>query len=408
MRYLTVLTALFVCLVSTASLSRAQVSAPEVQTVVAWGETAATDDQASDKRTALAHARRAAVERVVGSYVTSQTLVKNYQVVEDRIYSQAAGLVNTYRVLREERDALQRVEIEAVVGLIPVTDLLRSSGLLRRWRVGVLLDPDGQSTAHISGYYSSARIQDLVRGIEAHIGGDLVKAGFKVMEPRLVEKLRKEFDKEHNISRGSAQGLDILITGEVSFAARKTMGNVFQATCGIHAEALKVETGEIVYTGTIGNTFDGVTLLVDRSLAMKHASSLGNGLLSDGTPDLRSFGGGVAGALDKAVRLASTLAGEVLVSQISRLPAAVSSKIALEITGLDFSSFMSLEEGLRGLEGVAAVHAEEFTGGVQLMEVEFDGDAMDLARTLSRAPFPSEGKLKIKKVGKSRIIMEVQ
>ncbi|MBU4286773.1 MAG: hypothetical protein KKI12_01205, partial [Proteobacteria bacterium] len=74
----------------------ADVSAPEVQTVTAWGESAATNDPALDKRLAITHARRTALEQVVGSYVTSSTLVRNFQVVEDRIYSKATGFINSY------------------------------------------------------------------------------------------------------------------------------------------------------------------------------------------------------------------------------------------------------------------------------------------------------------------------
>jgi len=385
----------------------AAVSVPEVQNVRVWGETAATQDASVDKQRAVAIARRAAVEQVVGSYVTSKTLVENFQVVEDRIYSNAAGFVNNYRILEEQRTDLQRVHIEAQVSVAPVTEILRASGLLREWRVGVLLAPDQKNLSHMLSYYSTPRIMEVTRNIETEIARKLVESGFKVVDPVHLNKLRQQFEKTGDLSDTPLSGMDLLVTGYVSMAARKSGGPMDQAICQIHGKILRVDTGEVVYQGTVGNTFDGVTLLVPRDLAFKYAGSLGNGMLSDGAPDLRSFGGGASAALDKAIRLASAMASDTAVSQITRLPAAVSARIALEIHGLDFSQLLEFEEELKTMENVASVRTEEFSGDAQQMEVEYDGDAMNLARSIGKSKITRNMKLKIKKVTKNKITLSV-
>ena len=131
--------------------------------------------------------------------------------------------------------------------------------------------------------------------------------------------------------------------------------------------------------------FDGVNLLVNRDIAFKYAGTLGNGILSDGTPDLRAFGISDSAALQKAIRLSSVMASDIVVSQITRIPAAASSRIALEIHGLEFSQLMELEEYLKTLEGVTNVSIEEFADGIQNMEIKYDGDAIMLARSLNKS-----------------------
>ena len=397
----------FVIIVLSYSVSAwSQVSAPEVQAVTVWGESAVTNNPALDKQLAITHARRTALEQVVGSYVTSSTLVRNFQVVEDRIYSKATGFINSYKILQENRGETQRTQIEALVSLVPVAEILRASGLLRKWRVGILMAPEQlDSTLR---FYSKSRIMEVAGSIESEIGKKLIQAGFKTVDPRHLEKLRKEFNEINKISGSSFQGVDLLITGTISLDARSSVGPMHQATCQIHCKALRVDTGEIVYQDIVGNTFDGINLLVSRDIAFKYAGTLGNGMLSDGTPDLRAFGISDSAALQKAIHLSSVMASDIMVSQITRIPAAASSRIALEIHGLEFSQLMELEEYLKTIEGVANVSIEEFADGIQNMEIEYDGDAIILARSLSQSDACKNMGLKVKNITKNKIILKLK
>lgn len=384
----------------------AQTSLPDVQSVTVWGEAAVTQDPAYDKQSAIAQARRAALEKVVGSYVTSTTHVRNFQVVEDRIYAKATGFINDLTILQEQRNQLQRVQIEAKVSLVPVTEILRVSGLLRKWRVGVIVAPSAQHLPIMLTYYSQPRIMEVAGNIEATIGQKLVQAGFKVVDPRHLKKLRNQLKQSEALPGDTFSGIDLLVFGSVSLSSRSSSGAMKQAVCQIHGKVMRMDTGEIVYQGNIGNTFDGMTLLVGRDLAMKYASSLGNGLLSDGTPDLRTFGVGDTAALDKAIQLSSAMAADEMVSQISRIPAAASATIALEVYGLDFSRIIDFEDHLTRVPGVSSVIAEEFAGGRQNLEVAFDGDAMMLARALSRSAFFKDMGLRVENVTKNRIVLK--
>ena len=103
---------------------------------------------------------------------------------------------------------------------------------------------------------------------------------------------------------------------------------------------------------------------------------------------------------------APVMASDIVVSQITRIPAAASSRIALEIHGLEFSQLMELEEYLKTMEGVANVSIEEFADGIQNMEIEYDGDAIMLARSLSKSNLCKNMGLKVKNITKNKLILK--
>jgi hypothetical protein len=67
------------------------------------------------------HARRAAVEQAVGTFVESQTTVYNFQLAEDLIKATARGIIVEERIVEE---GVRKVELDGVqVGLIYATKL---------------------------------------------------------------------------------------------------------------------------------------------------------------------------------------------------------------------------------------------------------------------------------------------
>jgi len=48
------------------------------------------------------------VEQAVGTFISSETVVENHEVLSDRIYSKAEGYVAEYKVLREKDEGHHR------------------------------------------------------------------------------------------------------------------------------------------------------------------------------------------------------------------------------------------------------------------------------------------------------------
>jgi len=66
---------------------------------------------------ALQKALRNAVEKAVGIFVSSESLVKNFQLIEDNIYSNVEGYVKEYEILEDSKgaDGLTRIKVKALV-----------------------------------------------------------------------------------------------------------------------------------------------------------------------------------------------------------------------------------------------------------------------------------------------------
>ncbi|HEX9919993.1 MAG TPA: flagellar assembly protein T N-terminal domain-containing protein, partial [Candidatus Methylomirabilis sp.] len=80
---------------------------------------------------AVEDALRKSVEEAVGTMIDSQTLVENFQLVSDRIYSQAHGYIKGYRIVKEQRDdQLMRVRVEASVATGSLQDDLSALRIL--------------------------------------------------------------------------------------------------------------------------------------------------------------------------------------------------------------------------------------------------------------------------------------
>jgi hypothetical protein len=65
---------------------------------------------------ALSDALRNAIEQAVGSYISSQTIIENYQLLQDNIFSKAQGYIKEYMIISEkEENGLYRIKIRAKV-----------------------------------------------------------------------------------------------------------------------------------------------------------------------------------------------------------------------------------------------------------------------------------------------------
>lgn len=165
---------------------------------------------------ALRDALRKAVEQGVGTYINSETRVQNFQLLSDRIYSQASGYVSSYRVIGETREGdLYRVIVRALVKLDRIEDDLRAIGILvheqGRPRLLVIIKPAGAATME--------REMAETRMVSA-----LQAKGFPVVdEPTMRQILDREQlqriltgDNQAAMHAGLSAGAEIVIAGTIN------------------------------------------------------------------------------------------------------------------------------------------------------------------------------------------------
>ncbi|MFA4910895.1 MAG: flagellar assembly protein T N-terminal domain-containing protein, partial [Desulfobacteria bacterium] len=89
----------------------------QLQVVKAEGMGAiVNNDKAIARDNAIEDALRKAVEQAVGTLVSSETMVENFQLLSDSIYTKTEGYIQKYKIISEApAENIYKVNIEATV-----------------------------------------------------------------------------------------------------------------------------------------------------------------------------------------------------------------------------------------------------------------------------------------------------
>lgn len=185
--------------------------------------------QAQAQKEALQAALRAAVEQGVGLIIDSQTLQKNFQIVNDRIYSAASGLVKKYDILSEgplaEEDAYE-VKIRAVVSRVDLETKLNSIAELRVQQMVrgqksliVLYDPRA-SGATLPLKFTDPNEQEVILAAIGELNRVFLNAQFNTFDADRLAQVNKELNESSDLAHFDQRALklaqsnsaDILIT----------------------------------------------------------------------------------------------------------------------------------------------------------------------------------------------------
>ncbi len=219
----------------TTSTTEVVLSGGEGVEVVAEGVAALTATPEIARDQSIKDALRKAVEQGVGSFINSETRVENFQLLSDRIYSQATGYVSSYRIITETREGdLYRVVVRAKVKMEKIEDDLQAIGILvgeqGRPRIMVVVrkvnsGDRGQSTDRIA-ITEETLVPEL---IETMLSAAFSEKGFPVVDRATVEKnlnqerLRRllEGDEQTAILLGLESGAEIGVIGTIQEAKEK-------------------------------------------------------------------------------------------------------------------------------------------------------------------------------------------
>ena len=168
---------------------------------------------------ALKDAYAKAIEQGCGIKLIRETQVQNYQLVQDKIFTESVGYVTSYEVAEEKPDSEFGYEITvlAVVSREPISDLdklqLVVEYLLTQPRVAVLVQGD------IGGEEISSGRSAVIAG---QVAVRLQKAGFSVVDAKAIEEKKKEFadslDKDEAARLASMLDADITVKAEINSA----------------------------------------------------------------------------------------------------------------------------------------------------------------------------------------------
>ncbi len=343
-------------------------SGPVKEVIVTGVGSILQGDIAHARDDAIEDALRRAVEDVMGLLLSSETLVENFQLVEDRIFTKTQGYIQRYEIIKEGKREGQLYEVQDKV-LVKLSELqndLEAIGtLLRRKkmpRLMVMIEEKniGESP---SAYHL---IEAQLNTAESALMEKLMAKGFRFVDPQIIAR-NLNLQKANAILGGDVQlasalgkkvGAELILVGKAMATATEveafgTKIRSQQAT--VTVRAIRSETGEILCTATEQGKFS-------------HIDDIAGGI--------------------KAIQQACDRISETLVKQIlDRWQADVTAGniLILQVLNVkDYSQLNRFKASLKSyVRGILSVIQRDFSENIATLEIEMKGDAEDLAQKLS-------------------------
>ncbi|UCG13851.1 MAG: flagellar assembly protein T N-terminal domain-containing protein [Deltaproteobacteria bacterium] len=247
------------------------------QTVESQGVAAVVHGNADISRDkAIDDALRNAVEQATGSYIENQTLVENYQLLSDKIYSRSRGYVESYEVISERvNEGLFGVTIRAKVKSGELENDLQALNILmgqvRKPRVMVLFEE------------SSDRGGNCGRMAEGFFSKVLLERGFKLVDADTVrrnlghDKVMGLLAGDETVATaiGSKYGAEILLVGNVQTVSQPITIGEFKINSNqavISVRLIRADTGEVQLSETAQAAKPHINELTGGQLAVREAS----------------------------------------------------------------------------------------------------------------------------------------
>jgi hypothetical protein len=351
----------------------AQYGNEDEQEIIAKGLGAIINgDEAKAADDALSSALRSAVEQVVGMMIQSDMLVENYQMVEDRIYSQTMGYVKSYNVISQSKrgDNIIETSIRAIVKKSNLENDLNAIGLLmvqkKKPRLMVLIDEVNMEQHYFFNNYD-------LNTTANEIINKFLELGFTFVDQDVaIRKLQRdaalaavEGDAKSAQTIARETGAEVLIVGKaISKAASggpavlRDAGMVScQAT--LNLRAVDADAGSVI----------GVTSQQAASVHVDHITGGTQALIKASDLAAEDLSKKILKAWQKDVYSGSTVQMRVL-----EVPS--------------YSDLVKFKDMLKTyIRGVQEVYQRDYAGNTAVFDIDVRGDAQFVAEELTLKDF---------------------
>ncbi len=333
-------------------------------------------DVVKARNQAISNSLISAVEMVVSDFLSTESLVRNFQILNEALYDNTGKFIQNYKVLTELISGkTYRVMVQATVSIDMVKQHLLSVGirLVKKSLPKILFFIAEQNIEDASPQCWWGEDMTLTKTVtENAMSENMRKKGFTVIDhENILRNLRldilsykSDLDNEQAVNLGTRLQADVVIIGKsVADIAPNTMGENIRSFQGtVTVCALRTDTG-----AEIASTMQSaVAVNTDE----------------------------VAGSI-KALSHAGFLAGEELASQIAgvwrkavKMPTVV--EIIVEGT-VQLANFVTFRNNLNDMAGVNGMQIKEMKFDESAIIVNFQGNAEELADALMLKAFDSFG-----------------
>jgi hypothetical protein len=373
--------------VSSLLLSTAAVAAdaPTV-TVEATGEAAIYQgDLVQAREKALADALRNAVEKAVGTVITSSSVSKDFELVEDKVLTNSRGYIKKYDITeKKEEGGTVQLKIKAEVGKDELAkDVQAALQLLsQKGKPKILIMVAEQNVGQVTAqaWWTNQGFTTSLDVVENTFIDQWQPQGFSFVDPQALRgkiKVTKALqsaaveDKDAKEFAGKA-GAQVVVIGKAvaQEVGNKVFGtNMVSARSTLSVRAIRTDTGDILATSTM----DGGSMALD-------ATTAGSNALKETTK-----------------KMAEELRTKIMKKWLEEVNAGQA--IKLVVNNVKKTAFLKvLKTTLTDqIRGVSAVRDRGFKNKVAEFELDMKGSAQDLAIELEGKNFP-EFKLDVDEV----------
>ena len=301
-------------------------------------------------------ALREAIDRAIGVFVDAQTLVQNFELINDRIYTQSRGFITNYTVVsrNQSADGTWNVTINADVDDNPNSKLMNELT-----RLGIIDNRlrDPHIAVFVPEHHLQRKIPDPAG--ETAIAKALIEAGFSNV-----------IEVGSRMTNSNPLNMTAL---EMTQAAQQ-----FNADIMIVGEAFSDGTGDATQF-LPGNQSSGMQSCRARVEARLFVVKGGQIIAADG-----KYGSGLdiseAVAAKKALTAAGKQMGEYFVEQLLNLGSGTRQQLELIVYASDFSKINQVQNALEQITG--NFNLSNYEGGRALFTLKYGGTPQALFNEL--------------------------
>ena len=332
---------------------------------------------------AIKDALRNAVEQVVGTMISSQSKVKNYQLISDEIYSKSQGFVQKYDIVSEAAEgSTYHVKVRAYVSKNGVKDKLMALHLLmvqqNMPRVVIFLKQNmyGEGWSYYGDQSSMA---------EEKLKEVMINKGFFVIDK---DQAKKNIDRNSLVAASNgdvsaAQKLalmykaDIIITGKVigNVKTNNLYGGYLSASMTVSLNAIKSDTGKII-------------------------------AIASGSRNLAPVSDKING-INKVSDILIPTVADKLITKIMGAWASGTKYVHITLNNVSYSDYRAFADFCKErIRMVSNVYKRGFTGGVASLDLETAKGGSEIADEISLRDNALPFKLEIVDVAKDALILK--
>jgi len=352
------------------------------------------DNVAKARDEAIADGLWSAVEQGVGLLISSEAVVDHFQLLSDRVYSQAEEFIHDYKVLTESKSGLHyRLVVQVTLLMGALRDKLQEIGILimHKEMPSVLFLLSEQNIGPVAPRYSWARSSfgGLPLAIENTLSSHFREKGFFIIKPETLGSVAIDLGPEYGDSELSDEAA-VKLAAQVD-AKVVIVGKAFARLSG-NVLGTDMKSAEATMSVRAIRTRNGMVIgSAEATGAAVHANEM------------------VAGT--QALSLAASGVAEDLSKQVTAnwgREASQSHLVELVVKGVkEYADFVRFRTTIRNeIRGVRNVYLKAIKAGEARMDVEVKGNSRMLADELLLKTF-EDFAVNIFEVGQNSIILEL-